>query len=203
MFTANSSDTGSTIGDFFSRNEHFYVLEVGETSFARAGIPINVRGPIDSNNLHVTLWYRDPLAPRGPGDVLRPSPEAFGATFNANYTAGTSMMWFIRAGIGKGSNFGTGAIAAGLGWRPPNAQRDLFGVGFGWTNPQIPDALHALPIPVPIPELSSQGTGEVFYRIAFIPNLMIAPDYQLLYHPSLDPRRTTLSVFSLRVRLTI
>ncbi|MGB6519420.1 MAG: hypothetical protein WBE79_13070, partial [Candidatus Cybelea sp.] len=39
MFTANSSDTGSTIGDFVSRNEHFYFLEVGQTSFARAGFP--------------------------------------------------------------------------------------------------------------------------------------------------------------------
>ena len=28
MFTSNSSDTGSTIDDFFNTNEHFYMLEV-------------------------------------------------------------------------------------------------------------------------------------------------------------------------------
>ncbi|HEY1868354.1 MAG TPA: hypothetical protein VGG70_08640, partial [Candidatus Cybelea sp.] len=89
MFTANSSDTGSTIGDFFSRNEHFYFLEVGQTSFARAGFPIHGRGAFDRNNIHVTFWYRDPLAPRGPGDAFfRPAPEAYGAAFNVNQAVG-------------------------------------------------------------------------------------------------------------------
>ena len=66
MFTANSSDTGWTVDDFFDRAEHFYFVEVGQTSFARRGVPIHARGPMDRNNLHITTWYRDPpqAAPR-------------------------------------------------------------------------------------------------------------------------------------------
>ncbi|MGC1380410.1 MAG: carbohydrate porin [Candidatus Baltobacteraceae bacterium] len=200
MFTANSSDTGSTIGDFFSRPEHFYFLEVGQTGFARAGVPINARGPLDSNNFHITLWYRDPLAPRGPGDLLRPSPDAYGAAFSANYMAGQNVMWFLRGGVGSGSNFGTGALAGGIGWRPGNRPRDLFGVGVGWTNPSLPEV--QLPVPVPIPDVRSQTTSEIFYRFALMPNIALTPDYQLLYHPSLAVSRPTLSVISLRARLT-
>jgi porin len=196
-FTANSSDTGTTIGDFFSRNEHFYFIEGGETSFARRGVPINARGPLDSNNIHITLWYRDALASRGPGDFLRPSPEAYGGAFSANYMAGQNVMWFLRAGIGTGSSFGTGAAAGGIGWRPPNAQRDLFGAAIGWTNPMRPM------LPVPLPQLRAQGTGELFYRIGVMPNIAITPDYQLLYHPTLSPSRNTLSVYSFRARFTI
>ncbi len=202
MFTANSSDTGSTIGDFFSRNEHFYFFEAGETSFARAGVPINARGPLDSNNVHVTFWYRDALASRGPGDLLRPSPEAYGVAGSANYRAGEDLMWFLRAGIGTGSNFGTGAIAGGIGWRPPNSRGDLGGIALGWTNPH-PPIPSTIPIPIPLPQLRSQFTGEAFYRIQMTPNVAFTPDYQLLYHPSLSPRQTTLSVFSFRARVTL
>ncbi len=200
MFTSNSSDTGSTIGDFFSRPEHFYFVEAGQTSFARAGVPINARGPLDSNNIHITFWYRDPLAPRGPGDLLRPSPEAYGVAFSANHTVGENVMWFLRGGVGTGSSFGTGALAGGIGWRPTNRPRDLFGIAMGWTNPSLPDV--QLPVPVPIPELRSQTTSEVFYRFALIPNVALTPDYQLLYHPTLAVSRTVLNVFSLRARLT-
>jgi porin len=207
MFTANSSDTGSTIGDFFSRNEHFYFLEVGQTSFARAGFPIQGRGAFDRNNIHVTLWYRDALTPRGPDDAfLRPAPEAYGAAFNMNQAVGEGILWFLRAGIGKGSLFGTGAIASGFAWRPTYAPRDLFGFAVGWTNPQ-PPVVDPLPIPAPfpisIPNLRSQGTGEIFYRIALIPNFALTPDYELLIHPSLAPSRGSISVFSLRGRLTL
>jgi porin len=130
--------------------------------------------------------------------LLRPSPDAYGATFSANHTIGESLMWFLRAGIGTGSMFATGALSGGVGWRPPGAPRNLLGVGAGWTNPE-----QNLPLPIPIMPLRSQATGEIFYRVALLPNFAITPDYQLLYHPTLDPRRNTLSVFSFRGRLTL
>ncbi|MGB9653503.1 MAG: carbohydrate porin [Candidatus Cybelea sp.] len=46
-------------------------------------------------------------------------------------------------------------------------------------------------------------TGEIFYRISLIPNFALTPDYQLLIHPSLAPSRGSISVFSLRGRLTL
>jgi hypothetical protein len=122
-------------------------------------------------------------------------------------------MWFLRAGIGKGSLFGTGALATGFGWRPANRPLDLFGFAVGWTNPQ-PPLVDPVPIPAPfpisVPNLRSQGTGEIFYRIALIfyrialiPNFALTPDYQFLLHPSLAPSRGSISVFSLRGRLTL
>ncbi|MCG2842456.1 hypothetical protein L6Q21_15875 [Sandaracinobacter sp. RS1-74] len=92
MFTANSSDTGWTVDDFFSRNEHFYFVELGSSSFARRPAPIHARGPMDRNNLHVTLWYRDPLKPRGPGDITRPQDKAYGLAFNINQMANDNLM---------------------------------------------------------------------------------------------------------------
>jgi porin len=41
----------------------------------------------------------------------------------------------------------------------------------------------------------------VFYRFALTPAFAVTPDFQLILNPSLDPRRDTLAVFSLRARL--
>lgn len=42
VFTNHSSDTGSTIGDFFNKNERFYMLEGGWAAW-RSGVPIQAR----------------------------------------------------------------------------------------------------------------------------------------------------------------
>jgi porin len=180
MFTSNSSDTGSTIGDFFSKNEHFYMLEVGLSGLAGRGVPIHARGPMDANNIHITSWYKDPMA--------NGAPRAYGFAFNANRMSGTSIMWFLRGGWSEGW-LSNGAVSGGLGWRPPKATSDLFGVGFGWTH-FAQAALHG------------QYTAETFYRFHVTPNFGIAPDIELILHPSLNPTVNTMWVFSLRGRLS-
>jgi porin len=60
MFTSLSSDTGSTISNFFTKNEHFYFWESGVSGLARSGVPVQARGPMDANNIHLTGWYRNP-----------------------------------------------------------------------------------------------------------------------------------------------
>jgi hypothetical protein len=66
MFTPYSDDTGSTISDFFSKNEYFYMLEAGFSSLAQSGTPIQARGAMDVDNIHVTGWYRDALPDGSP-----------------------------------------------------------------------------------------------------------------------------------------
>ena len=200
MFTANSSDTGTTVGDFFSHDEHFYFVEVGRTQFARRPIPIHARGPMDANNIHLTFWYRDALELRaGLNPLLRPRPQAYGVAFNINQMFGTDYMWFLRGGIGTGG-FAKANLTGGFGYRPPTRTADLFGIGFGWSDPDIPDI--NIPLPVPLPsDLRSQTVGEVFYRFALTPAFAVTPDFQFILNPSLDPRRDTLAVFSLRARL--
>jgi porin len=180
IFTSNSSDTGSTIGDFFSKNEHFYMLETGISSLARSGVAIQARGPMDSDNIHVTAWYKDPQDEIG-------MPRAYGFAFNANYTVGDNFMWFTRAGWSDGWLIDR-AAAVGLGWRPTKQYSDLFGIAVGWARP----ANHFL---------DSQYTGEIFYRFQVTPNFAITPDFQAVVHPALNPGTNVLWVVSLRGRV--
>jgi len=180
MFTTNSSDTGSTINDFFTKNEHFYMLEVGISGLAQSGVPIQARGPTDANNVHLTGWYRNANEDG--------SPRAYGVAFNANQMVGDSMMWFVRAGWSEGW-FTDRALSVGLGWRPPSASSDLFGVGVGWQRPTIPGA-------------RNQTVGEVFYRFHVTPNFAITPDVQLIVDPALNFNTDTLWVFGLRARVS-
>lgn len=178
MFTSLSSDTGSTIADFFSKDEHFYMLEVGLSSLARTGTAIQARGPTDADNIHVTGWYRN---------ATNGSPRSYGFAFNANYKIGQGFMWFLRGGWSK-DFLADGAVSGGFGWRPPKERSDLFGVGFGWTHPSSG-------------ALRSQYTAETFYRLQLVQNLAITPDIQLVIDPALNPRVNTIWVFSLRGRI--
>jgi porin len=180
MFTSLSDDTGSTISDFFTKNEHFYTLEAGLSSLARTPTPIHARGPTDANNIHVTGWYRNPT---------NGIPHSYGVAFNANYMLGSQIMWFLRGGWSK--NFlADGAVSGGLGWRPPKSKSDLLGAGFGWTHPTSS-------------ALGSQYTAESFYRFHVTPNFAITPDVQLVLHPTLHPAVNTMWVFSLRGRVSL
>jgi porin len=178
MFTSNSSDTGSTVADFFSKNQHFYSLEGGLSSLARTATAIQMRGPTDADNIHITGWYRD---------STNVSPHSYGFAFNANYKVGESFMWFLRGGWSK-TFLANGTATGGFGWRPPKERSDLLGAGFGWTHPSSG-------------ALRSQYTAETFYRLQVIQNFAITPDIQLVLHPTLNPRVNTIWVFSLRARV--
>ena len=177
MFTTNSSDTGSTIDDFFTENEHFYMFEVGISGLAQKGTPIQARGPSDTNNVHLTGWYRN-------GNEK--GPRAYGVVFNANQMLGDSIMWFVRAGWSEGWVTDR-AVSVGLGWRPPSTS-DLLGVGVGWQRPATPG-------------VRSQYVSEVFYRFQVTPNFAISPDVQLIIDPAKNPTTDTLWVFGLRSRI--
>src|SRR5215469_10276634 len=178
MFTSLSDDTGSTIADFFTKNEHFYMLEIGSTALARTGTAIQTRGPTDADNVHITSWYRN---------ATNASPRSYGFAFNANRRVGERFMWFLRGGWSK-DFLADGAVSVGFGWRPPKERADLFGVGFGWTHPSSG-------------ALRSQYTVESFYRLQVFQNLAITPDVQLVVDPALNPRVNTILVLSLRARV--
>lgn len=180
IFTVHSDDTGTTIDDFFNKPEHFYMFEIGHTSLARTGTPIQARAAMDANNIHATFWYKD-AEENGLG-------SARGVAFNANYMLGRSMMWFARGGISDGW-FIDGNLSVGIGWRPSVQHSDLFGIAVGGVKPADD-------------RLRDQYTAEVFYRFHVTPNFAITPDIQAQIHPSLDPSVNTLWVFSMRGRLT-
>jgi porin len=184
IYTANSEDTGFTVGNFFSENEYFTSAEIGWSGLARSGVPIHARGPMDRNNVHLTYWHKDEQA--NAASVFRPEME--GLAFNANFMAGENLMWFVRGGQSRGW-VTEKALSAGFGYRPENASDDLFGLGIAWTEPAN-DALR------------DQRTVETFYRFQVTPNFAITPDLQLVMNPTLNPTVDTQVIMSLRARVT-
>jgi porin len=190
VYSANSSDTGWTIDEVFDTGELFYQLEIGWSALARTGVPVQARGPMDSNNVHLTGWYKD-SQPDSDNVTLR--PQARGLAFNANMTVGDNLMWFFRAGLSEGW-VSDRALAVGFGWRPSQQYSDLFGLGIGWVRPNSDE--------VPEPFQREQVTAEAFYRFHLTPNLAITPDLQYISNPSLNPEVDSLWVASLRARVT-
>jgi carbohydrate-selective porin OprB len=190
IYSANSSDTGWTIDEVFDTGELFYQVEVGWSALARSGVPIQARGPMDSNNIHLTGWYKD-AQPDQSNATLQ--PQARGLAFNANFMAGDSLMWFLRAGMSDGW-VNDRAVSAGFGWRPTQQFSDLFGFGVGWVRPNG----EVLPAPL----TREQWNVETFYRFHVTPNLAITPDLQYIKDPSLNPGVDSLWVAGLRARVT-
>jgi porin len=190
VYSANSSDTGWTVDEVFDTGELFYQLEVGWSALARSGVPIQARGPMDSNNIHLTGWYKD-AQPEASNPTLQ--PQARGLAFNANMTMSDNLMWFFRAGLSEGW-VNDRAMSVGLGWRPTEQYSDLFGVGLGWVRPNSEL--------LPEPFQREQVTAEAFYRFHITPNLAITPDLQYIKDPSLNPGVDTLWVAGLRARVT-
>jgi hypothetical protein len=189
MYTLNSDDIGITVDDFFTKAEHFYHLDLGVSSLARAPVPLQARGPMDANNLNISGWYRNAQADG--------TPEAVGIAANANVMVGTNHAVFLRGGWSNGSIF-DGFVTAGVAWRPRAAPSDLFGTGLAWAHPANPPTL-------PLPGLTSlrdQYTWEVFYRFHVTPNLALTPDFQWIVDPALTPAESHLFVLGFRARVT-
>ena len=180
MYTPYSSDTGWTIDDFFERNQYFYNLEIGWSSLANTGVPLQARGAMDANNFHITPWYRDELDDG--------TPEAYGVAFNANYMLQDNVMMFLRGGLSHGWAIERN-LALGFGVRPARAEGDLFGVAMGWATPESDF-------------LPQQYTAEMFYRYQLTPHLAITPDAQLILNPALNPTEDVLWACGIRSRLT-
>jgi carbohydrate-selective porin OprB len=180
MYTANSSDTGWTIDDFFTKNEHFYHLDVGWSKLASAGVPLQARGAMDQDNFHVVAWYKN--------EQQGGLPEAHGVAFNANSKIGENLMWFLRGGWSEGF-FVDWNTSGGIGWRPQSAPSDLLGFGVGWAHPSN-DALR------------DQYTLELFYRFHVAPNFAISPDIQFIQNPALNPGENVLWVAGIRTRFS-
>lgn len=180
VYTARSDDTGSTIDDFFNTSERFYHFDIGFTGRPRAGLPIEARGPTDSDNFHVTSWYRDAQADG--------TPRSYGIAFNANWMVAEQALVFFRGGWSE-DWAAERSLSAGVGWRPGGSPANLIGIGVGWTEPAAQ-------------VLRSQYTIEAFYRYHLTRNFAITPDLQAIIDPSTNPGTSVLWVASLRARVT-
>ncbi|MGI9536001.1 MAG: carbohydrate porin [Desulfocapsaceae bacterium] len=183
LYNANSEDTSNDLANFFEENEYFYQAEVGWTGNARRPVSVSGRGPTDTDNVHLTFWYKDEQVERG-------IPKSSGVAFNANYMVTESLMPFLRGGYSDGDATLVDAnISAGLGYRTRGTDADLLGVAFGWARPS--DS-----------QLDNQYIIETFYRFQVTSNFALTPDLQLIVDPALSPEESTLWVGAIRARLT-
>jgi hypothetical protein len=179
VYTVYSDDTGFTADSFFNKPQYFRHLEIGWSALAGSGTPIQARGPMDVNNLSVTLWNKD-AEENGPG-------AAHGVALNANYLIRDNVMIFARGGWSEGWQLEKN-VNLGFGWRPNLEYSDLFGLGGGWAQPSNPS-------------FRDQYIFEAFYRFQLTTQLAITPDVQWILHPALNPNAGSLWVASLRARV--
>jgi len=136
------------------------------------------------NNIHVVAWHVDEREDAG-------LPSAHGIAIGANKTSDDQRwMGFVRAGWSDGiapiynETYTVGVL------RRLRRNADVLGLAINWGDP--PDS-----------SLSSQTTGELFYRVQFAQNLAITPSIQMLKDPTLNPTEDIVWVWSLRFRLTM
>ena len=184
VFTANSDDIGVTVDNFFEDGELFYNVELGWSGLARTGVPVQARGPMDTNNVHLSFWHKDAQPDADPLFQR----EAQGVALNANYMVDENTMVFLRGGVSDGWVTERN-VSAGFGWRPSAQSSDLFGAGVGWVQPESDF-------------LDEQVVTEVFYRYHLTPNFAITPGFQHIANPTLNPSVDELTVMSLRMRVT-
>ena len=67
---------------------------------------------------------------------------------------------------------------------------DILGAGFSWSETNIPNA-------------KDQMTIEVYYRFNVTEHFELTADYQLIFHPTFNPDRSSLSYWGMRGRITL
>jgi porin len=181
VYTVYSDDVGFTADSFFNRPQYFRHLELGWSGLAGTGTPIQGRGPMDANNVSLTLWSKDANFDTG-------ETKSRGIAFNANYQFRPDMMAFLRGGWSEGWQLDR-SLNGGWGWRPFQQYSDLLGLAAGWAEP----ANH---------NLRDQYVFEGFYRFQLTSQLAVTPDLQWILHPTLNPNTGSIWVASLRARVT-
>jgi len=135
-------------------------------------------------NVHAVAWHVDERESAGIG-------SSHGITIGASKTTDDQRwMGFARAGWSKGSapiyneSYSLGVV------RRVRRNSDEVGLAINWGNP-------------PDNSLSSQITGEFFYRLQLSKGIAVTPSVQLLKDPALNPVDDTVWVWGIRFRLTL
>lgn len=163
---------------FFNEREYFKNVDIGWTSS---------RDRAYFDNLHVTIWQVDERVEAG-------SPSGWGVAGSFTLFPKDTWMPFIRGGYSKdGGSLLQKSLSAGFAFQPV-PDRDLFGFGFNWGEPNETTFS---------PRLRDQYSVEAFYRLQVAEHLAVTPDIQWLIHPALDPDVDSIWVFGVRARLQL
>ncbi len=135
-------------------------------------------------NVHLTIWHADEKEDGG-------SEESEGVAIGANWTWNDTWMLFAKLGWSDGSaplyneSYTVGMI------RYFTSRSDKLGLAINWGEPPEDSGLN------------EQWTMEIFYRLQFSQNLAVTPSLQYISDPALNPAEDSLTIFGLRLRLTL
>jgi porin len=177
-----SSDPEDPFGGFktfFEDNEYFTSVEIGYTPSAERFF---------NDRIHLTFWHTDKRENLGLDD-------GWGFSFSATkWLSGDKIMCFIRGGYADdGAGLLEKSSSVGMGFQPMPG-RDFLAVGINWGEPN--EASFG-------PDLDSQFTMELMYRIQILRELAVTPDLQFIIDPANNPDDDFIAVFGIRARLAL
>lgn len=136
------------------------------------------------NNVHVAVWHRDAVDKPG-------SQSVWGLALTGSYTfAKQRLGTFVRFGRA----FSDGAETLYDVYAAAGVTKDVFrastmGLGVSWGQPPNSD--------------TNQVATELFYKWQLSQNLALTPSIQVLFNPAANPVDDVISVFGLRLRVTL
>ena len=162
--------------------DFFYGLEVGYNW---------ARGKGDFDHLHINLFYADKPAV----NPLPVFPSTSGGGFKIlgekqiGKLVGFGSYTFNTA---KGGSFGATlaeqAVTAGLGFLKPFGFRGEVGLGTTWAKPHNT-------------ALRDQYGLETYWKILLLPSMWVTPGVQVLFDPSFNPTKDTITIAQIKARL--
>ena len=138
-------------------------------------------------NVHVTVWHVDEREDDG-------IDEAEGVLLGANYTLNKAWMAFGRLGwsdadaVNDPQIYERSVTVGGLYLIPERSDLAGLAVNYGELAAE---------------GLDSQTTAELFYRIQLGQNLAVTPSIQLLRDPALNDETDSITLYGLRLRMTL
>jgi len=173
---ADPTDPFEGFENVFQESNFFKWIEIGFT-------PKQDRLYFD--NIHVTFWHID--------ERLNETPDGWGV--NASWQKWINDTWlpFVRGGYTEDSgSLLEKSITVGIGYQPV-PMRGVMGLGVNWGKPN---------------QTSFEGTDdqystELFWRYQLTKELAVTPSIQYIKDPALNPEKSSLWAYGLRLRLAI
>ena len=171
-----------TWDDALREKDFFYGLEVGY-NWARA------KGDFD--HLHFNLFFADKPA-ENPSQIF-PSESGWGLKVLGEKQMGRfvgfgSYTYNTSKGGAFGGTFARHLTTAGLAVLKPFGLRGEIGLGTSWAQPFNDD-------------LRSQYGVEGYWKILLLPNVWVTPGVQVIFDPTFNPQKDSITIGQIKVRL--
>ena len=169
---ANGKDNHIDFRQVWDTPELFTWLEVGRRADNYSGF---------GETTHLHYWHQDERVAAGVG-------ESWGLTASRSHVRENGFTTVVRVGYSEGDAAQMRRFV-GVAVSKHIRVSDRIMAGIGWGSP-------------PNKTLRNQTVVEALYRLQLTQNVVISPDLQVTFNPSLDETESVVYVFGLRFRLS-